>query len=48
MNQFWKAIGQSVRTLLKRPAFLTISVLTLALGICFGELGRGREVALPV
>jgi predicted permease len=33
MLQFWNAVHQSLRTLLKRPAFLAVSVLTLALGI---------------
>lgn len=33
MIQFWSAIRQSLRTLLKRPAFLAVSVLTLGLGI---------------
>jgi len=33
MSQFWKDIRQSLRTLMKRPAFLATAVLTLALGI---------------
>jgi putative ABC transport system permease protein len=33
VDQFWKAIHQSLRSLLKRPAFLAVTVLTLALGI---------------
>jgi predicted permease len=33
MNQFWKDTRRSLRTLLKRPTFLAVSVLTLALGI---------------
>ena len=33
MNQFWGEFHQSVRGLLKRPTFLAMSVLTLALGI---------------
>ncbi len=33
MSQFWKDIRRSLRTLMKRPAFLAAAVLTLALGI---------------
>jgi predicted permease len=33
MSQFWKDFRRSLRTLLKRPAFLAVAVLTLALGI---------------
>jgi hypothetical protein len=33
MNQFWKDTRPSLRILLRRPAFLAVSVLTLALGI---------------
>src|SRR5882724_10154029 len=33
MNQCWKDIRRSLRTLMKRPAFLVVAVLTLALGI---------------
>jgi len=33
MSQFWKEIHRSIRTLLKRPVFSSICVLTLALGI---------------
>ena len=33
MSQFWKEIRRSIRTLLKRPGFSSICVLTLALGI---------------
>ena len=33
MNQFWRDIRRSLRTLLKRPGFSFVCVLTLALGI---------------
>jgi len=33
MSQFWKDIRRSLRTLIKRPAFLVVALLTLALGI---------------
>lgn len=33
MSQFWKDFRRSLRTLMKRPAFLAVAVLTLALGI---------------
>ncbi len=33
MSQFWKDIRRSIRTLLKRPGFSSVCVLTLALGI---------------
>jgi putative ABC transport system permease protein len=33
MSQFWKDIRRSLRTLLKRPGFSSVCVLTLALGI---------------
>ncbi len=33
MDKFWKDVRHSLRVLSKRPAFLTVSLLTLALGI---------------
>ena len=33
MSQFWKDIRRSLRTLMKRPAFLAVALLTLALGV---------------
>jgi hypothetical protein len=33
MSQFWKDIRRSLRTLKKRPAFLVVALLMLALGI---------------
>jgi len=33
MSQFWKEIRRSLRTLMKRPAFLAVAFLTLALGV---------------
>jgi predicted permease len=33
MSQFWNDIRRSLRTLMRRPAFLAVAVLTLALGI---------------
>jgi putative ABC transport system permease protein len=33
MSQFWKDICRSLRTLMKRPAFLAVAVVTLASGI---------------